>query len=85
MAIFNVANFPLTEPLTDEKGVMSKQWQNVFRSVYNLVGNNFNEQGVTIPALDSVDTVKSPTNGVIIYSNDEDKFKKYESNTWVDL
>lgn len=83
MTIFNVTYPPFTQVMIDtDSGELTPAWTNYFRSVQNLLGSNFNEKGVNIPTLESTDTVSDPTNGAMVYSTTENKFKVYEDGTW---
>lgn len=83
MTVSNLSYPPLTQNIIDsETGELTPAWNNFFRSLNSILGSNFGNTGVSIPTLDSVDSIAEPTNGVMIYSNAESSFKVYEDGSW---
>jgi len=70
MSVFQVSFPPMDNKIVDEKGNLTEEWSNHLRSLYNLVLNNFNQQGVQLTTLTG-DEVGNDNDGTTFYQSDE--------------
>lgn len=73
-------NIPLGQPISDENGNLTPQWDNFMRALYHQGSQNFNENGLHAPPLKTNELSPDNREGAIYFNTDTKKFEGYNDN-----